>query len=276
MQRWSRSTLGLVSQPLWRDSNPVFVLSTGRTGTDALHRLLDQHPKLAATHEPKPQLMGERKDAHQRIDAAPDEFLDVFVRARGAALLGARLSGRRYVETSARLTFFAPVIASLLPHAKFIYMFRHPAAVVTSGMRRRWYVDHEADAYRIVPRLDDPVATRWPMLTPFEKICWYWQAYNRFSLEAASSLATHRVCFLRAESFFERDPDTLRGLFEFLGISPLSDSKIDSVLVHRHNAQVGGHAFPDFDQWTPDMRRTLQESCGAVMSELGYAAAWPC
>src|SRR5262245_22026186 len=111
-----RRTLGRMA---WRGASCCFVLSTGRTGSQTLTSLLNLSPQVRAFHEPAPQLLAETRDAFDSIRDEPDRFKKIFIDAKAADIGIARLRGKLYAETSNRLTFLAPVIAELIPRAKF-------------------------------------------------------------------------------------------------------------------------------------------------------------
>lgn len=229
--------------------------------------LLDLCPGVNAHHEPRPQLLEERKAARTEVLQDPGKYAKIFAQARASRLLVSRLQGRIYAETSARLTFFSPVIAELLPESRFIYVHRHPAEVVRSGMRRGWYVNHPADFARIVPAESEVPFGEWETWDPFTKICWYWNAYNRFSLDFVQTVDESRVLSLTAREVF--DGSSAQRIYEFVGVKAPNGSKIRHELSQKHNAQQLAD-FPRYAEWSDEMRETLSRHAGKTMIELGY------
>lgn len=265
--RTSSGIVGQVSQPYWKEAECVFILSTGRTGTKTLARLLGLSSAIDAFHEPRPQLLEERKSARWEVGRDPSTYRNIFIRARGASLLKARRRGTMYAETSARMTFFAPVIAELLPKSMFIYIHREPTAIVRSGMRRGWYVDHPADFARICPVEGEDAFVEWDKWSPFKKICWYWDAYNRFALDFGHHVNASRMLTLRADEVF--DGTAVSPIFSHVGVEPPSSEQVDRVLSKKLNAQQRD-SFPKAQAWTSDMFDTLYETAGGTMKRLGY------
>ena len=115
----------------------VFVLSTGRTGTQTLAALLRLSRNVFSYHEPPPGLA--------RLSIA--SYKGAFDPGQGHALAQGFLSiredrfryslgwGKGYVETSPYSRFLAPAIAEAVPNVRFIHLVRDPRAVVRSGMR---------------------------------------------------------------------------------------------------------------------------------------------
>ena len=173
-----------------------------------------------------------------------------------------------YAETSARLTFFAPVISDLLKNAKFVYLYRHPGSVVRSGMRRGWYDGHPADRYRITPPEDSDAARHWANWSRFSKICWYWAAYNEFALEFIEHLNPSRVLAIRSEELFDADTGKWSDIFDFLEVQAPNRVEVEQTLGARHNEQVKGD-FPRYEQWSSEQHEILERVAGLTMAKLG-------
>ncbi|WP_457653576.1 sulfotransferase [Rhodocaloribacter sp.] len=254
---------------LWRNTPSLFVLSTGRTGTETLTHILNLSDQVDAFHEPHPQLLEERKFARTEIYINPNKYRKIFSQSRALYLWKAKVKRKLYAETSARLTFFAPVIYDVLPSSKFIYIHRHPAEVIRSGMRRGWYVNHPADYARIVPVKGEVAFDDWGKWSPFEKICWYWDAYNRFSLDFANRASPGRVIQIRADELF--GGQAIGRIFDLINLSSPHRDLVSEELEKKHNVQHDS-SFPIFEDWTEEMRRILYRHAGETMQRLGYDA----
>lgn len=260
--------IGSALRSSWHEVECAFVLSTGRTGTATLTELFDHVPNATASHEPRPQLLKERTEARYEIAGAPKRYWEIFVRARGYRLLQAHRAGEQYVETSSRLTFFAPVLHAHLPNARFLYVHREPWDVVRSGMRRGWYIDHPNDPVRLRPGPDEPLAATWDQLSPFEKNCWYWAACNRFALDFCDRVGWERVLEVQANDLFSGA--ALDEIFDFLHLERPPQQALKQELNARHNAQQAAH-FPKVDAWSDEQRATLLAYAGPEMERLGYS-----
>jgi hypothetical protein len=196
------------------------------------------------------------------------KYRHIFIRARGAPLFGSVWQERIYAETSARLTFFAPVIADLLPNAKFLFIHRSPYGIIRSGMKRGWYVDHPADYARVRPVEGEEFFGRWEGMSPFEKICWYWEVYNDFAVDFCERACSSSILKIRASDLFAGR--TIPQIFDFLDLQPPSSEAIEEVLSKKLNAQRRG-TFPEPEEWTPSMHQTLRRIAGHTMERLGYS-----
>jgi hypothetical protein len=259
--------LGYCTQPWWREVECLFVLSTGRTGTKTCARLLDLSPRIEAFHEPHPQLLEERKAARTEVYSKEQKYARIFACSKGWALFRSKRRGTVYAETSARLTFFAPVIASMVPNAKFLFIHRDPTEVIRSGMRRGWYVDHPADYARVEPVEEETFYEGWESRDQFSKICWYWNIYNKFALRFRKQVDPSRVFTINADDLFSGT--VVHDIFEFLGMESPSSEQIERVLGKKLNAQKKSQ-FPSKENWSPEMYRTLYDIAGETMHRLGY------
>ena len=262
----SRHTAAAI-ESVWRDVSCTFVLSTGRTGTATLTELFDHAQGVTAAHEPWPELLRERTEARYEVADQPGRYWSIFTRARAHRLLQAHRAGHQYVETSARLTFFAPVLHARMPNARFLYVHREPWDVVRSGMRRGWYRDHPNDPHRIRPVPGEPAYEAWDAMTRFEQICWYWAAYNRFALDFYDAVGGDRVLMIRATDLFSGA--ALPEIFAFMGLNLPAEKVLERELDAQHNAQHAEH-FPEAEAWTPEQRAALRTYAGPEMERLGY------
>jgi hypothetical protein len=223
----------------WKGLRCVFALSTGRVGTKTLARLLDQSAGVTGVHEPPPLLLRQSKEAYEHVDEqweGSDKWKAVVEAARADMVCAANAQGRVYAETSNRLTYFAPTLAEFFPDSKFVFIHRQPLAVISSGMRRGWYVDHSWDWARIQPRAGDRYHDVWEGLSQVEKIAWYWRSVNEFSMYFGRTVPRERWLRLAAEDLFAGSEEVVNGLFSFLGVGNPNAQAVTRVLKERSNA----------------------------------------
>lgn len=261
--------LSSITKPLWRHARALFVLSTGRTGTVTLTKLLNISPEIAAFHEPAPRHLELISASYADIWNAPSKYRTTFESARFLPIARTSLNGKVYCEAT-NLVYFAPAIAQSLPNALFLHLHRHPADVVRSGMSRGWYRCHEWDEYRLRPPQGTTWSSAWDTCDPFTKICWFWNATNEFILRFGERLTPDRVLTLSSEQLWSTDDDAWKSLFRFLGVAVPESHRAREVLRTRHNAQPL-RPFPAFDDWTREQQSRLLHIAGATMTKLGYA-----
>lgn len=256
----------------WQLHRCAFVLSTGRSGTDTLHRLWGLSDAIDAHHEPWPTLTRERQQALHDLHRCQDHYWNIFAAARGHAISRARRAGRVYAESSARMTFLAPALLERMPNTAFVFLHRHPSLVVRSGMRRGWYRNHPDDATRIRPAPGSEAGSRWATMSRFERICWYWDAYNRFVLDWLDGLppsAQQRIFMVASADLFSADARALQQVFAAAGVPVPQREQVLACLAMRYNAQKQG-AFATTDTWSEEHRAVLWRICGDTAQRLGY------
>lgn len=254
------------------DQHPcVFVLSTGRTGTETIAALFTLARNVVSLHEPSPKMYEISRLAYEySADALARRLLSASFASLRSELLNTSLSyGLGYVESSPQVTFLAPAILEKYPMARFIHLVRDPRDVVRSGMRRKWYDGHPSDATRIVPVHTSQDRQRWNEYNPFQKNLWLWAETNRWILEFTSRLPPETVLRVCSEDVFSGDEKTLHELYRFIG-SPLPRRrKISQLLGRKLNAQISGH-FPASKLWSAEQKTDLLTIAGSTAKELSY------
>ncbi len=252
----------------WQEARCLFTLSTGRTGTQTLCELLNLSPDVLALHEPEPRPYEAFRSAYARVWHEPSGYRKLFEKARRGYLAWAAWRGKVYAEGTA-VKYLAPVIADVVPGAKFLHLYRHPAEVVRSAMRRGWFDHHPLDAYRPRPVAKDPAYEAWAGWDPFARNCWMWRADNEFFLRLKRFVAEDRFLSLAFEDFVEPATGAYRHIFEFLGVACPAPDVVWKVLAVRYNEQTSG-SFPQPGDWPDPLRETLWAIAGETMEKLGY------
>ncbi|MBN1561075.1 sulfotransferase [candidate division KSB1 bacterium] len=249
----------------WQNVRPCFVLSTGRSGTLLLSKLLSLSPHVAVAHQPRPELIRASKLAFEKVKIAPEVFRETFKSAREELLLEVLRHDQIFVETNNRITFFSPIIRDVFPHARFIHLVRHPGDFVRSGIRRGWYSEkHEHDIGRIVPT--SQARNLWAAWTLIEKIGWLWNETNLFIEEVKSAVPPDDFLFVKAEDLFA-DAGITRDIFSFLGTPAPSLNAIAKNL-RPENVQKKGD-YPPYREWPDEDKQSLHR-IAPLMEDYGY------
>lgn len=251
-----------------KDHPCVFVLSTGRVGTETLSALLNLSPNLLSLHEPHPLLFKMSKRAYQE-DMLDGEGIwdDALLSLRTDLFESALSCGVGYAETSPQATFLAPAIYRAIPSAKFIHLVRHPANVVRSGMRRSWYAGHPSDENRITPRKDSETYKKWLDMVPLAKISWLWAETNHWIFEFTKTLPDEKYLFLKSEDIFNGNKETLKRLFSFCSSELPEENKIQKKLSKIYNKSKVGN-FPTFEKWSTDDVDLLKCHAGKMAEKM--------
>lgn len=156
------------------NSKPVFVLSTGRCGTEFLANLLLLNDNAIVNHSPSPKLIYADRLAFE--NQRDDFLLGALVAGRFELVSEAFMRKKPYLETNSRATFLAPSIVGFFPKARFIHLVRSPEAFLKSGLELGYYKNRHNDYSRI--RCAD--RELWGNFEQYEKILWLWNETNAF------------------------------------------------------------------------------------------------
>lgn len=247
---------------------PVFFLSTGRCGTKWFNMLLSKDKSVRDFHSPYPNLSLQNKYMHSLWTNPYDQEQievgsQIFLSAREQHLRFSYKCKKRYFETNNHITFFAPVIAQLMPQAKFVHLYRHPGEFVRSGIRRGWYAENsQANAKLIEPKQNPE---EWKNFTQIEKISWLWNESNTFIENFMDSIESDRAMGF---NFNNLNKESLEPLLDFMKVS-LSMRELKKLLQSRLNVQQAG-TFPKYEQWTKEQKSQMIKICGSLAEKYGY------
>lgn len=218
----------------FRSNTPcLFVLSTGRVGTQTLSDLFKIAPNIFVHHEPKPNLYRLSSLAYKHSEnwqQDRDVWQEAFITARTDLLNYSLYCHRGYVETSPQTTFLAPIILQAIPNVQFIHVVRDPRYVVRSGMRRKWYEGHPGDRTRIVPHPESEAGQKWETYTSFQKNIWLWTETNRWIMGFLSTIPKDQQLTIHSEDIFGAEPEIIEKIFTFIGAPIPTQQKVLGVL----------------------------------------------
>ena len=266
-----------------QQSHAFFIVSSGRSGTAMLHKVLSSLPGVEMHHEYAVEItqplavrrylgLTERKDV-----------LAILRTVHGAAVHHSEAA--HWGDSSNKLSWLIPELAELFPNGRVIHLVRDGSKVAGSYFRKlgdECYDDRsnavmqgfyddpaqippppEKKYWWPVPRRDDPLAGDFRRFDQFSRIAWHWAEINRVILSALSALAPERQLFIRLEDL-RRDPASLAGLFAFLG---LRGEKSHFAMFNRpHNVNR-----PEDSRLSEPQRAAFTRIAGTMMARLGYA-----
>ena len=260
-------------------TQPFFIVSSGRSGTAMLHKVLSSAGNVEMHHEYMVQIT--QKLAVQRYqgvigtDAATRILRDVY----GAAVRHS--TARHWGDSSNKASWLIAELALLLPDAKFVHLVRDGRKVAGSYYRKLFaecYDDRSTAILR--DYLDDPANNSapppekkywWPIgadpafrtYNQFERIAWHWGEVNRVIFDALAALPPERSHFARLEDLYI-SPSGVKGLFHFLNL-PYRDEHF-AMFARPHNVNR-----PEDELLTPEQAARFEKIAGAMMARLGYA-----
>ena len=260
---------------LYRSYQPVFVLTTGRSGSRFVAELLGWSPRLAAHHEPRPTLQRFADFARTR-QGDLETLTRMIDAARMESVLEAMVQDRIYVESNQCLTYFGPAIARLFEGSRFVHLVRHPGDFVASAVRKGWHLNDSIwEAGRV--RMDD--ATAWAGLTQTQKLAWLWREVNEYLDGFLAGLPPARARRFRLEDLVSHR-ESVDALFTFCGADPPPAEVVRQAQARRVNQlEVGPDEpptmrkrpdFPGYRAWPETTKGELRGLVAAVADRYAY------
>ena len=247
-------------------SKVFFIVSTGRSGTTTLSRILDSHTEIDCHHERWPQLI---RLSWELAHGEKDEF-----RIRGELkslyIDSMTFPNKIYGESDHCLFNMVSMLSQLLPKSKFIWLIRDGRKVVASTVGRGWFdLELERAArpnrfgtgdpwffYRIQgDKCGSITKEEWDAMTRFQKNCWYWDYVNRTIMRQFNDLEEDRKFILRIEDLHNK----LKDLLTFLSV------KEEPLAIQRHN--IAQHPKYTFEQWAEEEKIWFEKICGDLMNQ---------
>ena len=249
---------------MYHDYSPVFVLSTGRSGSKLIVNLFNLSDNVTALHEPRPTLeyFSDYAFHHQQEEKILSNMIDA---ARMELVLEAFIKNQIYVESNQCLTFFAPVIAGLFKKSKFVHLVRHPGDFVRSALRKGW---HKNDSIWESGRVKMKDKNQWAQLDQIERLSWLWMTTNQFIEDFKTQVHKSRVFTLKFEDLVEKKK-TIKKSLEFIGshhiaaekIEQIQRTKINELHIHPNEPSTMKKVenFPHYSQWDDEMKNKLKK-----------------
>ncbi len=258
-------------------SAAVFVLSTGRCGTQWLARFLGLNlgERATVTHEPihaawsPREMLGARDPGNlpprlrEPIDRHLQSIRDV-------------LRGRTYVECGYPLWSAVPFLIETFAPVRIMHLVRHPVPTAWSWLTHRAFcpplLPHIAEKTLLSP-FDGGVQfpeyrRRWSAMSPFEKSLYYWLEVIAFELhlraagtttwltltfdEMFGGEAQRRILEFVTASKFESGPESLGSIDEQ---HALTEQQVDPREIENHPAVMRVAAELGFDPLSFDVQR---------------------
>ncbi len=245
--------------------SPVFFLSTGRCGTLWFSNLLSEK-KNVVLHSAVPSFASQTRAVYKTLinkNVSRNEInliKEIYFAGREQFLRYSAKSEKRLIETNNYITFFAPILSSIFPDAKFVHLYRHPGEFVRSGIRRNYYTTNNPDDIkRIVPLNNE----NWSNYSQIQKVAWLWRETNLF----IERFKEKNECY--SFNFNELDVDNILQLTDYLDIN-LKPSRIDNLLGKKMNIQRGG-VFKNYNDWNKNEKSELIEICGELANSYHYS-----
>ncbi len=253
----------------------VFILSTGRSGSKAIAKLLDQHDDAECYHDTFTHLNTWSCDFMYK-KSGKEEIQKKLHSLYNSTSLGSR---KVYGQSDQKLAPLVPILSEMFPEAKFIWLIRDPYDFVNSAYARGWF-DNSEFGYeknkneflnkRVTPSEFDAehrcngaklgvfTEEEWKSMTAFERVCWYWSYWNSLIERNLNHISSKNSMVIKLEEL----ENSKREVFEFIGL------EANNVKAEKLNSAY--YKKPDISQWTEEMKILFKKHCGSKMKEWGY------
>lgn len=252
--------------------DPVFLVSTGRTGTKFFAALFRRHAVGVSAHHICP---GTRRqnilNGMAALGLLPQQVADAWLAKNTVARI--RSESLRWIECN--LYYFNSIAAlrRSFPESRFVHVSRHPRGFCESHIRWERQRLQSRIANQLIP-FWAPVAYHEQLLGIFgsyhQRVRYYaqvWASRNRIMLDQLEG--DDSAIFLRFEDVFGSTKGNLclEGLFHSLDIE-LRQPITQGVLAQRQNQTM--HQA-DAAPWDDVCDRLIARHCSALMQRFGYS-----
>jgi hypothetical protein len=253
-------------------TNPVLIVSTGRTGTRFVAQYLDSTYSSVDAHHITAwsTLINVLSNAHLSGFLSERCLLSIWQTLKGRSF--AHTNKQVFVDSNNHLFAFASIAPRLYPGVKVVHIIRDPRTYVPSHLNWCEQRFKSRVANYFVPfwqpngfLLDSMTRMQWSSLDKFERFCWVWNFKNQ--LMAGISELNVPYLQLKFEHLINRvhAPTEFSRLAEFIGVVPR-----EVVILSKKVNESKGKWSNDWHKWTTKQRMMLHRLCGAQMTELGY------
>jgi hypothetical protein len=235
-----------------------WAITTGRSGSTTLARLLAHTPGIDAVHEPYPSLFFEGRLAIEGNALPLDHAARLLHATRGWMIEGSIARGRLPFDASPLMSHLAAPIRHAFGDARFVHLVRSPRAFARSALGGGWCRD------------DSPMADAWPRppdptLAPWQRVLWLWGEVHRQGLALERELGPEVVHRVAMEDLV-RDPDAFKALLAWIGVPPeqveWARGPAWQTIVRSRNPS------PSLPPWEPAWDSFLERVAGDVIAAL--------
>ena len=264
-------------------TQPLFIVSSGRSGTQMMEKLLSTFPNVKIHHEYLCTHVQPLAVQYYMGLASPREVREVLARLLGAGIHYSDCA--LWGDSSNKLSWLIEELSELFPTAKFIHLVRDGRKVVSSFYHKlgdecyddrstailQAYVDDpgrnpppppEKKYWWNLPRPGTSLAAEFRNYNRFQRICFHWGEVNRFILDKMDHIEPDRQRTYKLEDLVS-DRAVLHDLMDFLHL-PFNET-LFTLLQHPHNVNI-----PEDYPLTDEQAAQLMTIAGDMMRYFGY------
>lgn len=249
---------------------PVFILSTGRTGTKFLAEYLNNYTNVFAVHEPRPsRLLRMWSMAYLQGDVAQQKLSRILPRLRNHSFkkLG---DNTIYIESNPFITGFANAFKQDFANPIIIHLVRDPREYIRSSLNYGTTAGFKGWINRNLPYFyldSQKVYDSKRKLSDIERVAVFWWKLNDFLNKSGEGYSYYyRIKF---EDLFDEEHSGLNKILQLLDINENSASQsIDK------NKQINKSGLVvlknKWQEWDTEQCRQIDSICHELMELYGY------
>jgi len=289
----------------WKDLNPKFIISTGRTGTKFLSNFFNMlSNEIDARHEPSPSIIKLRhKFGTGKISI--EKAIKKFKRKKVG--LYDSIQKPFYIESNPGLSSLIPVIKNIFPSYKIIHVIRDGRDWVRSTINRGIYSSIlDRSLTPIIPLLrpfvpsktkinkfkkinfnaylrdiwrfraldfkNDPYYQKWAYMSQFEKNVWLWNKIDDMIFREIKDDPNAKT--IKFENIFDKEKgyqgiNDIIHFFDLDNLSKSSNLNIDHIFSKKINLSPL-YSFPTWKFWNKNYTKQFNEIAGDKMKRYEY------
>ena len=258
----------------------VFILSSGRCGSQSIAGAFEGVEGVVTCHEPKPYLTREARayyvDRKEYGDPRSPWAINIIRNSR--SFVKGILKDHHYIESSPFLSIFALPLVKVFPKAHLIHLIRDGRDVVRSGMSLAWYIDDPANDWN---------PSWWPAPEGcndrFSKCCWLWAETNRLLADDLEMIPAAQAHTVRLEDLVKVGMKDLSQAVGFPVVEKLPHKNAHPLLTTGHTEgaplefrnlkpqeRTEGYACSHWSEWDQDRILKAKRWMGDELERWGY------
>lgn len=172
------------------DIQPIFVLSTGRSGSKSIVDNLKNIEGFHCEHESNFNLIrlsAEYSMKLKSVEEVKNELIEYY------STIKIKKSVQYYLESDQKLSNLIEPLIKIFPNAKFVWLIRDPKSFIRSATSRNWFAYNKFnDRNALINPFERSLGLRlggnviadfsesdWEKLSITQRNAWYWQYWNK-------------------------------------------------------------------------------------------------
>ncbi len=259
---------------------PVWVFSTGRCGTFALHSFMQKSDSIAPYHRRGRPLFNRNEVFYgfafglcnpQWVEEACFDYLtDQTI----GELISSQLCERQFVSLDNHQTAWIPIILKAFPDAEFVHLIREPRDEISSWAKKNLY-NHNQITPVMIPRSQFGEYRSFKSapcnLDLLVQLAWHWRVLNLYIDRSLALLGTNSF-LMKSEDLYAADGKVYDELATICDLGHLDYTAFKEHLSVKHNemSAKGPLSWVSRDSFQSGWTRPLGETHGQLMMKFGY------